>query len=249
MKIKILEVNKDSCMKMKILENNTGKVYKNMKLYKFRSLGQNDTDYKRIIGIIENGFYCNTFLDFNDMNEGLYQHLGRKTPITVSEKNEYKICSFSGASALDCELMWGHYANAGKGVVIEVELNEDNIRKIVPVNYTDNLPDDTKLKDILSNKSTVWDYEDEYRFLSNDVLENNKVKIGKITKIYFGTPYKHLNNYKDIKANSKSLQQYLELKEKLKIYCKLKDVECVDYEFKSLNQRYDEILKRIWATK
>jgi len=155
------------------------------------------------------------------MNEGLYQHLGSKSPITVSDKNKYKICSFSGSNALDCELMWGHYANAGKGVVIEVELNEDNIRKIVPVNYTDNLP----------NKSTVWRYEDEYRYLSDEELTDNKVNIGNINKIYFGTPYKHLSNYDDIKSRSENLQKYLDLKEKLKNYCKLKAIECVDFEF------------------
>ena len=42
-----------------------------MKLYKFRSLGS-EADYDRIIGIIENGFWCSKFSDLNDVMEGVF---------------------------------------------------------------------------------------------------------------------------------------------------------------------------------
>ena len=44
--------------------------------------------------------------------------------ITLDEKEAYKICSFSKVEALHHELMWGHYANAGMGVAIEVSVNK-----------------------------------------------------------------------------------------------------------------------------
>ena len=41
------------------------------KLYKFREL-KNDDNLTRIKDIVKDGFYCSNFLDFNDMNEGVY---------------------------------------------------------------------------------------------------------------------------------------------------------------------------------
>lgn len=225
-------------------------VSENMKLYKFRPLGS-CLDFERIEDIIENGFYCNNFLDFNDMNEGLYKHFSSKAPIPLSDKIKFKICSFSGENALYSELMWGHYANAGKGIVIEVKLKEDCVSDIVPVEYNDskdtyeNLPDDDKdkLKAILSNKSKNWCYEDEYRYLSDNQLVDNKVNVGEITKIYFGTPYTHVSNYDDIKIESKSLKKYISLAEELKIYCKSKEIKCEDFDFDLLNKKNDKEYK------
>ena len=111
----------------------------------------------------------------------------------------------------------GHYANAGKGVVIEIDVeNSHNL---------------TTLEEILTNKSKEWIYEDEYRYLSTATLVNNKVKIGKICKIYFGTPYERLTNYQDVKNQHKKLKKYLELKEKLKEFCVDKNINCEDFKF------------------
>ncbi len=192
-----------------------------MKLYKFRSLGS-CLDLDRIEDIINNGFYCNDFLGFNDMNEGIYTHLG-ETPIPLSEKQNFKICSFSGEHALRCELMWGHYANAGKGVAIEVELDNSNKNNIIQVKYHHKNPNfngsnEKNLEEILSNKSPIWCYEDEYRYLSTNQLEDNKVKIG-ITKIILGTPYESLSNYNDIKQNHTALKEYHKYRDKLKSIC------------------------------
>lgn len=198
-----------------------------MKLYKFRALG-NEDNLKRVKEIIEEGFHCNDVLGFNDMNEGVYTRNSKNENIKLEKKLKYKICSFSGVKALKSELMWGHYANAGKGVVIEIDV--ENSRNIKEVNYDDNNNLST-LEEILTNKSKEWIYEDEYRYLSKNSLTNNKVKIGKICKIYFGTPYERLTNYKDIKNNHTKLQEYLKLKDELKEFCVGKTIDCEDFIF------------------
>jgi len=198
-----------------------------MTLYKFRAL-QNKQDYERIIDIIDNGFYCNDFLGFNDMNEGVYINNHQNTHITFSEKQKYKICSFSGVKALNSELMWGHYANAGRGVAIEI--NVEDCSNVKEINYGTNYNLNT-MEEILTNKSKEWDYEDEYRYLSINELVNNKVVLGKINKIYFGTPYQALINYEEIKIKHDKLKEYHRFKETLKEACITKGVSCEDFQF------------------
>ena len=198
-----------------------------MKLYKFRALGIYK-DFKKVKDVIENRFYCNDILGFNDMNEGVYiKNLNNKY-VSLSKKQKYKICSFSGIKALKSELMWGHYANTGRGVVIEVDV--ENSHNIKEVNYDNNNNLNT-IEEILTNKSKEWIYEDEYRYLSTDDLVDNKVKIGKICKIYFGTPYKHLSNYDEIKSDHTNLKKYLRLKQKLEKFCVNKSIHCEDFKF------------------
>jgi len=206
-----------------------------MKLYKFRAL-TTCKEYERIKDIIENGFYCNNFLEFNDMNEGVYTHNPDNIHITLEEKSKYYICSFSRGKALSNELMWGHYANAGKGIAIEVEVSKKYLESesIVSINYSSSKEGFKSEKDALSNKSLEWAYEDEYRYLSRDTLENNKVKIGKITKIYFGTPYENLTNYQEIKSKHKKLQKYLKYKIELENLCIKKDIQRDNYSFEHL---------------
>lgn len=185
-----------------------------MKLYKFRALA-NCKDLKKIKDIIESGFYCSNFLNFNDMNEGVFSINQKNINITLNEKEKYKICSFSGEKALNSKLMWGHYANAGMGVVIEIEVNNQYINDIKKVVYCDNYDKLDSIEKILTHKSKEWSYEHEFRYLSSNHL-GDKVKIGEIKKIYFGTPYKKLANYEDIKLKHTKLAYYLLLKNELK---------------------------------
>jgi len=198
-----------------------------MTLYKFRGL-QTEHDYNRVIDIIENGFYCNDILGFNDMNEGVYTNNTQNQGVTLSEKQQYKICSFSGVQALKSELMWGHYANTGRGIIIEVDIEDCRNIKQVKYDSNENL---NSIEDILTNKSKEWAYEDEYRYLSTDQLDNNKVKIGQIIKIHFGTPYEKLLNYQEIKEKHENLKKYHQLRENLKDFCTEKNIEYQDFEF------------------
>ncbi len=211
-----------------------------MKLYKFRPLADCN-DLERIECIINSGFYCCDFLNFNDMNEGVFSANQKNKDITLGQKQQYKICSFSEKNALNSQLMWGHYANAGMGIVIEVEVNNcENIKEVVYNDKYDAL-NSIEIEEILTHKTTEWEYENEFRCIIKDSSECGITrKIGNITKIYFGTPYKELGNYdgiKGIKKQHKKLKKYLEYKQKLEEICKKqhpKITNC-DYKFKSVN--------------
>ena len=203
------------------------------KLYKFRKL-EDCKDLERIKDIIDNGFYCNNIFDFNDFNEGVYTKNEYTLNITVAEKLKYRICSFSAEEALNKELMWGHYAGAGKGVAIEIEL--DNDKNIKKVEYGNN-SNFTNIDEILTHKTESWRYESECRYLSkNDEANHLKTDdIGKITKIYFGTPYENLTNSDEIIEKSLSLQIYYKLRTELLDYCSEKNIEFFNYDFHNLS--------------
>ncbi len=224
-----------------------------MKLYKFRSLASCE-DFCRVKEIIETGkFHCSNFFEFNDMNEGVYtaQQTHKNMPtLELGQKLEYKICSFSGEESLEKQLMWGHYANAGMGVVIEIETNADieimtntNIDlygeeealkgAIYKIDYNEYNKELKFMQEILTRKTTEWEYENEFRYIEKTTEE--KINIGKITKIYFGKPYEHLGNFPEIKEKHKKLKEYLKYREKLKDFCKCEDspkIECKNYPFK-----------------
>ena len=106
-----------------------------MELYKFRALCD-DASLKRIIDILEKGFYCSQFFDFNDFNEGVFSTSDNPSGVNLDEKIDYKICSLSKEEALSNHLMWGHYANSGMGVAIQIktrhdELNELNLYEVI----------------------------------------------------------------------------------------------------------------------
>ncbi len=201
-----------------------------MKLYKFRPLADCN-DLKRIEDIINSGFYCCNFLNFNDMNEGVFSANQKNKIIDLDQKLQYKVCSFSGKNALNNQLMWGHYANAGMGIVIEVEV--DNCENIKEVVYSDKYSSLDSIEKILTHKTTEWQYEHEFRYLSIYAKnEEKEEKIGNITKIYFGTPYKELENYGEIKKQHKELKKYLECKQKLEKFCKEQHPKITNCDYK-----------------
>ena len=112
--------------------------------------------------------------------------------------------------------------------MIEVEVKDFTYLQVI---YSDDKKNLNNEKDILTHKSSIWEYEHEWRYLKEDTSDNNHVVIGTITKIYFGTPYEKLNNYEDIKDKHKDLQKYHCLKEELVQYCKNNKIKCDDYKF------------------
>jgi hypothetical protein len=175
-----------------------------MKLLKFRPL-KNHKDLRRVKDIIENGFYCSDFLKFNDMNEGVFTINQINYDIDLLKKQQYKICSFSGENALNSHLMWGHYANAGMGIAIEVEVSGLKCNQINQVKYSNSTFDLNTTDEILMRKSEEWKYEDEFRYISKDTTAD-EVNIGNISIIYFGSPYINLVNYNEIKDKHKDLK-------------------------------------------
>jgi hypothetical protein len=221
-----------------------------LKLYKFRPLA-NDLDLCRAINILKTGeFRCSSFWELNDPMEGIFYTLEDKDDIInkiYCEKSNYKICSFSGGGSplsdkgFNNPTLWGYYANGFKGIAVEVEIDEDNTKEteeeknyICPVSYEKGIPkwernstNEENIRKILTTKLDYWGHEAEYRFLNKN-LKKNFFKIGKITSVYFGCPYKKPLNNKEVFKN-KIIYEYLERKNNLSIIAKEMDIkrECV----------------------
>lgn len=180
-----------------------------------------DSDFKRAKHIIETGeFWCSKLWGLNDPMEGVYRtsNSSEKVMKTVyGEKNKYGICSFSHPNALKCPLLWGHYANGFKGIAIEIKCGTDKtyiekIDYVDDVKEVDNIqnPDITK---IITTKLNFWKYEQEYRYLNDEKIENHK--IGEVKKVYFGTPYGNIANNEQVFGNE-TLEDYDRCRKKLK---------------------------------
>lgn len=183
-----------------------------MLIYKFRPLGTKN-DFDRVKKILETGnFWCSKFSELNDPMEGAFHSsIIKKVNEAFEEKMSYKICSFSGKEAFKDPTLWGYYSNGFRGIVIEVECDDADVKK---VNYIKDIQsiDENTVDEILVTKLEPWKREKEYRFLKK--LDTNLNKIGQIKTVYFGSPYDRsvnrdgiytatpmLNNYKDFKKN------------------------------------------------
>ncbi len=106
---------------------------------------------------------------------------------------DVRVCSLS--SEMSDIRMWSHYASGHTGCAIEIEL--DNNPDLFEVEYskglqkfTDKITEQTKACDVLSFKTDHWEYEKEYRVISN----NDFYPIpGKITAIYLGIRVKEIH--------------------------------------------------------
>lgn len=192
-----------------------------MKLYKFRQL-TSCKDLERIIEILEtNKFHCAKFSEMNDPMEGVYiATVPSKIDEILNEKNKKRICSFSSEEGFENFAMWGYYANGFKGIAIEIEVDESIVKK---VKYKAKVPKTKDVEEILTTKLKYWKHEAEYRFIT----ENNedKCKIGKIIKIYFGSPYENLTNSNEIIPKSKQILEYKKYKEKFENFLKERRIE------------------------
>lgn len=177
------------------------------------------------MSIIRNGFYCCRFLDFNDMNEGVFSVSPSNQDVDLSGKLEYRICSFSSKEALNSQLMWGHYAGAGMGVAIEIEANPDSLFKEVHYDKQDR---HNSIIEILTSKTAEWRYENEWRYITDEKIDFIKEKI---TKINFGRPYKRLVNYAEIKAKHSTLKKYRQLSVALKSECSARKISWKNFIF------------------
>lgn len=197
-----------------------------MKLYKFRQL-TSCKDLERIIEILEtNKFHCAKFFEMNDPMEGVYIATDKsKINKIFSDKNKKRICSFSSKEGFENFAMWGYFANGFKGIVIEIEVDESIVKK---VKYEDEVPEKENVEEILTTKLKYWQHEAEYRFITED--NEDKCGIGKITKIYFGSPYENLTNSDKIIQESKQILEYKKYKEKLNKFLEENKIEFCNYK-------------------
>ena len=156
--------------------------------------------------------------------EGVFYGKANVIHDTYIKKCKYKICSFSAEKDIDNPLekpfenpsMWGYYANAFKGMIIEIVVDEDKVRKIDyddKIANLDCLRDSDSVEKILKTKSTAWKREVEHRFLIGS--ENNYHKVGDIVAVHFGDPYGNTQNKATIYKASPALESYEEFKNKL----------------------------------
>ena len=159
--------------------------------YKYRSL-ENNGFYQCMDILVNKRMFASRYLDFNDPMEGFYlDPEGR-----LSDEIHYKLQEemkairiLSLSKRKDSTLMWSHYADSHKGIVIGIETYE-NIDTL-PVLYEDHIAltegdisYDT-CKQLLCRKLSPWSYEEEVRIFTY----KNYVPI-KIKEIIYGTKIK-----------------------------------------------------------
>ncbi len=152
-------------------------------LYKYRDLD----NFRFFVDIIlNNRFYAAPYTDLNDPMEGYYRYTTGDLSDEVlksikGEKKKLGICSLSRNSKI--ELMWSHYCDGHKGIVIGVEIHDNY--DIQPINYDglphiqnqNNLNYEETARAILTNKHQIWTYEEETRvFVEGAKYINVEVK-------------------------------------------------------------------------
>lgn len=107
-----------------------------------------------------------------------------------------KVCCFSKTNT--DKLMWAHYANNHKGMVLEYDISFDIdlFKFAIPVIYHEKLPEinfmgqqDKSIVSVLKNKSHDWSYEQEVRLINdNPAGTPNKIRINleALRSIIFG---------------------------------------------------------------
>ena len=211
-----------------------------MKLYKFRPLGSCQ-DLERAQEILNTGkFWCSRFWELNDPMEGVYWfNAGTLNEEFIhklyGEKSKILLCSFSGEQAFGNPLMWGYYANGFKGIAIEIEVNGDEPH-ISKMNYdkdiatiTNDDGSDDAVKRILTTKLDCWKHEKEYRYIHSG--SNGLHKIGQITAVYFGKPFKTTVNWEDAQRRPR-VRQYLCHVESLKETANEMGFECIQVDLR-----------------
>ena len=149
-------------------------------LYKYRSL----ENLEWIADIIEKKrLYTSKYTELNDSMEGMFWYRDLPDDVLAKnkiEKEEFKICSLS--KKWDCPLMWAHYANAFKGIVIGVNkksLNQEYKDNVIQMRYDgpiDVKDDRITAKEILSHKTKEWRYEKEVRVLTKNDFINVEIE-------------------------------------------------------------------------
>lgn len=160
--------------------------------YKYRGISK----LEYILNIfLNNKMYAAKYDQLNDPMEGYYHYETSKTISGIIEaiksgKDKIKICSLSKKD--NEPLMWAHYADGHKGIVIGVKIkNEYDIRLIkyegletIDANQIDNFRE-TAIK-VLSHKNKIWEYENEVRVFTE---KEDFIKVD-IIKVIFGSKMK-----------------------------------------------------------
>ncbi|EGR0111384.1 DUF2971 domain-containing protein [Vibrio vulnificus] len=147
--------------------------------YKYKSLD----NFEFLLDILlRERLYASRFCDLNDPMEGVIE-VEQTVPRELEGKweailNELRICCFTPDN--ENTLMWAHYADGGRGCMIEFELHDDY--KPLEVSYAkkpiickSELTTEKAIK-ILQYKDKSWKYEREYRCITSSMFVPITVK-------------------------------------------------------------------------
>ena len=155
--------------------------------YKYRSL----ENLERFLSIImKHQLYGALYNEMNDPMEGYYQYNPNINkdylkPINDEKRKTY-ICSLS--RKWNIGLMWTHYADENRGCCIELKVTSTSWDQ-VDVDYSQQMPmieQRMTAKDILSVKASMWNYEEETRFLKTVQNSNRPMLRVNISRIFIG---------------------------------------------------------------
>ncbi len=148
-------------------------------LYKFRSL--NNIKYLLDI-LLNNRLYAARYNELNDPMEGHYLTNSRNKNIINQlreRKLQTRVCSLT--KNFNHTLLWSHYADGHCGCAIEVSVPYSKIREISYSEELQFIEAPVCPEDLLSIKSRVWQYENEYRIFSTKPFISVK-----INRVIFG---------------------------------------------------------------
>lgn len=157
-------------------------------LYKYRSLALENFKYNLDI-LVNQRLYATTYDNMNDPMEGKYTSVQDLSSEIISAfENHHKNIKFSSLSKVkDNPLMWAHYANGARGIVIGLELKNGAERHDVKYNGLYHLLENKditkeKAKSVLCYKNEFWEYEKEVRVF---VEKSNYVDVN-VKQVIFG---------------------------------------------------------------
>ena len=186
-----------------------------MKLYKYKSI---DNLWHILDIVLMNRLFCAHWFQLNDPLEGRYtvflQDENFKPMINITGHplvDQYKDTTRIASLSADGKdfLMWSHYASGHRGIVIEIDIPDDE-KYLHEVNYSpfdavinNEIESKGDYKNVLLSKTESWSYEEEYRILYNS---NYYPLYHPPRKIIFGGLIDH--NHKEIL--SRALQGKIE---------------------------------------
>lgn len=148
----------------------------------YKYFNVNGRKVQRIIEIFNsNMIFAAQYKNLNDPMEGYFLNNGSlnrdEINIIKYNKQQIRICSFTKEDT--SKLMWAHYANGFKGIVIGFDIEQGyNIEKIKYSGLLElsEIPIlENQFNQIFTRKFDEWSYENEYRVILNNEGETIKV--------------------------------------------------------------------------
>jgi hypothetical protein len=140
--------------------------------------------YNRLLeALVKKRLYAATYDQLNDPMEGYFiVTSGMISPRSLNrlteEQKRIRICSLTQKE--DDLLMWSHYSDGARGIMMQVELIEDGL-DIHHVSYSQAIYHSEELEnlsfsDVLTHKQEAWAYEKEVRVLSESKYVNVAIR-------------------------------------------------------------------------